>query len=65
LINWVENNTHKNVRIVSSKMSFNISLLLPPWSRALIDKLTGTQLGKEFTAIYGNRMFITAFTIVS
>ena len=54
-----------NVRIVSSKMSFNISLLFSPWSRVLIEKPTGTQAGKVFPAFYGIRMFITVFTSVS
>ena len=35
--------------------------LLTPWSRVL-KKLTGLQLVKKFTAFYGTRRFITAFT---
>jgi hypothetical protein len=38
-------------------------LLIPtPWSRILLDKLTGSQLVKEFPAFYGTQMFITAIT---
>ena len=33
-----------------------------PGSRALLEKLTGFQLVKKFTAFYGTRRFITAFT---
>ena len=33
-----------------------------PWSRVLLEKLTGFQLIKKFPAFYGTRMFITAFT---
>ena len=36
--------------------------LLTPWSRVLLEKLTGLQLIKKFPAFYGTRMFITAFT---
>jgi len=35
---------------------------LAPWSWVLLEKLTGSQLVKKYTAFYGNRMFITAFT---
>ena len=34
-----------------------------PWSRVLLEKLTGSQLVKEFPAFYGTRRFITAFTM--
>jgi len=36
--------------------------LLTPWSRVLLEKLTGLQLVKKCPAFYGNRRFITAFT---
>ena len=44
-----------------------IFLLISPctiasWSRAFLEKLTGSQLVKKFLAFYGTRMFITAFT---
>jgi hypothetical protein len=35
--------------------------LLTPWSKVLLEKLTGTQVDKKFTAFYGIRRFITAF----
>jgi hypothetical protein len=38
--------------------------LLTPWSTVLLEKLTGSQLVKNFLAFYGNRRFITAFTSV-
>jgi hypothetical protein len=37
-------------------------LLLTPWSRVLLKKLTDFQLVKKFTAFYGTRRYITAFT---
>ena len=36
--------------------------LLIPWSRVLLEKLTGSQLVKKFPAFYGTRRFITAIT---
>ena len=33
-----------------------------PWSRALLEKLTGSQPFKKFPAFYGIRRLITAFT---
>jgi len=39
-----------------------IPYLLTPWSRVLLKKLAGSQLVKKFTAFYGSRRFITAFT---
>ena len=37
---------------------------LTPWSRLLLEKLTGFQLVKKFPAIYASKRFITAFTSV-
>jgi hypothetical protein len=36
--------------------------LLASWNRVLLEKLTVSQLAKKFPALYGTRMFITAFT---
>jgi len=36
--------------------------LIIPWSRVLLEKLTGSQLVKIFLAFYGTQMFITALT---
>jgi len=36
--------------------------LLIPWRRVLLEKLTGSQLVQKFSAFYGTRRFITAFT---
>jgi len=36
--------------------------LFTPWSRVLLEKLTGFQLVKEFPEFYGTQRFITAFT---
>ena len=39
-----------------------LTYLLTPWSRVLLEKLTGLQLVKKFLAFYGTRRFITALT---
>ena len=39
-----------------------VTYLLTPWSRVLLEKLTGSQLIKKFPAFYGTRRFITSFT---
>ena len=36
-----------------------LTYLLTPWSRVLLEKLTGLQLVKKFLAFYGNRKFMT------
>jgi hypothetical protein len=38
--------------------------ILTPWSRVLLQKLTGLQLVKKFPALYGTPRFITASTSV-
>ena len=38
------------------------TFLLTPWSRVLLEKLTGSQLVKKFPTFYGTWRFITAFT---
>ena len=39
-------------------------LILTPWSRVLLEKITCSHLVKKFPAFYGTRKFITAFTRV-
>jgi len=46
----------------SSQMTYLHTYLLTPCSRVLPEKVTGSQLVKKFTAIYGTRRFFTAFT---
>ena len=40
------------------------TVLLTPWCRVLLEKLTDLQLVKKFPAFYGTRRFITALTSV-
>jgi len=49
---------------VVDKTETRIYLLLTPWCRVLLEKLTGSQLVKKFPAFHGTRRFITAHTSV-
>jgi hypothetical protein len=40
----------------------HIAYFLIPWSRVLLEKLTGSQLVKKFPTFHGTRRFITTFT---
>ena len=42
-----------------------LTSLLTPWSRDLLENLTGLQLAKKFPTFYGTRRLITAFTSAS
>jgi hypothetical protein len=42
--------------------TYLLTYLLTPWSRVLLEKLTGLQLVKKFPAFCGTRMFFAAFT---
>ena len=39
-----------------------ITYLFTPWSRVLLEKLTGSKLAKKFPAFYGTQRFITSLT---
>jgi hypothetical protein len=39
-----------------------LTYLLTPWSRVLLEKLTGLQLVKKFPSFYGTRRYLTALT---
>jgi len=45
------------------KGRYGIATLLTPFSEVLLEKLTGSQLIKKFSAFYGTRRFITTFTV--
>ena len=42
--------------------TYLLTYLLTPWSRVLLEKLTGFQLVKKFTVFCGSQRFVTAFT---
>ena len=41
---------------------YSLTHSFTPWSRVLLEKLTGFKLVKKFSSFYGTRRFITAFT---
>ena len=47
-----------------STTTANRAYLLTPWSRVLLEKLTGLQLLKKFPTFHGTQRFITALTSV-
>ena len=49
---------------ITNLSKYLLTYVLTPWSRVLLEKLTGFQLVKQSPAFYGNRKFITAFTNV-
>ena len=57
-------NSHQaNSQHISYSVIFPpLTHLLTPWSRVLLEKLTGSQLGKIFSTFYGTQRFISAFS---
>jgi len=56
-----------SVDVVAMKMTVSMTLvvlthILSPWSRVILEHLTGYQPVKKFPAFYGNRGFIIALT---
>ena len=49
-------------KIYTYVLTYLLIYLLTPWSKALLEKLVGSQLVKKFPALYVTRRFITAFT---
>jgi hypothetical protein len=48
-------------KMMAVYMPATVLFLLNPWSRVLLENLTGSQLVKKFSAFYGTRRFINAF----
>jgi len=43
-------------------LTYLLTYLLTPWSRVLLEKLTGSAASQEIPRIFGNRKFITVLT---
>ena len=43
-------------------LTYLLTYLLTPWSRVLLEKLTGSAASQEIPRVFGTRKFITAFT---
>jgi hypothetical protein len=52
------------VKICTNKslLTYLLTYLFTPWSRVLLEKLTGLQLVKKFPALYETQRFITVLT---
>ena len=61
---WQADTTLRTKEPTWAYINTYITYFLTPWSRVLLEKLTGFQLVKKFPAFYGTRRFITAFTSV-
>ena len=45
-----------------SELIYLLTYLLTPWSRVLLEKLTGSAASQEIPRIFGTRRFITILT---
>ena len=43
-------------------LTYLLTYLLTPWSRVLLEKLTGSEASQEIPCIFGTRRFITVLT---
>jgi hypothetical protein len=59
--NWSLSSGPLVTYLLTYLLPYLLTYLLTPCSIALLEKLTGSQLIKNFPAFYGTRMFITAF----
>jgi len=50
--------------VLTYVITYVLTYLLTPWSRVLLEKLTGFQPVKKFPTFYGTRRFIPAYTSV-
>ena len=55
---------HSSILHNGARNMLSLTYLLTPWCRVILEKLTGLQLVKKFTAFHGTRRFITALTSV-
>ena len=54
----------RSEEVLTYIFTYLLTYSLTPWSRALLEKLTGSQLVKKLLPFHGTRRFITAFTSV-
>ena len=56
----VRNEVLQGIQEEKNILTHLLTYLLTSWSKVLLEKLTGSQLVKNFPAFYGTRRFITA-----
>ena len=54
--------TYLFIYLLTYLITYLLTYLLIPWSRVLLEKLTGSQIVKKFPACYGTWRFITELT---
>jgi len=54
--------THSLTYLLTYLLTYSLTHSLTPWSRVLLEKLTGFQPVKKFPAFCRTRRFISAFT---
>jgi len=59
---WYYGNLLENKLLNVNNQSHSITYLLTPWSRILLEKLTGSAASQEIPRIFGTRKFITVLT---
>ena len=52
----------KKILVYTNMAPYLLTYLLTPWSRVLLEKLTGFAANQEIPAFYGTRRFITVLT---
>ena len=50
------------LKYVIYKANVLLTYLLTPWSRVLLEKLTGSAASQDILCIFGTRMFLTVLT---
>ena len=48
--------------VITEKSTYLLTYLPTPWSRVLLEKLTGSAASQEIPRIFGTRSFITVLT---
>ena len=48
--------------LLTQLLTYIHTYLLTSWSRIILEKLTGSQLSKKFSAFYGTQRFVNVFT---
>ena len=54
--------TRKITNLLADVQNYIHTYLLTPWSRVLLEKLTGSAASQEIPRIFGTRRFITVLT---
>jgi len=51
-----------DIKLRIRKIGYSLTYLLTPWSRVLLEKLTGSEASQGIPRIFGTRKFITVLT---